>query len=139
MRLINTGEKTFKNVNSFVQWVSGARPISFNPALAWISKSPEAGLLLSQLLYWTGKGRKKGCVYKTIKEIKNETCLTRSKQERAIKIWEELGVLEVIPKGIPPTRHFYVNLYRLFQLLGCSEKDARYWTELAKEFTESDS
>ncbi|MFZ2975909.1 MAG: hypothetical protein WA055_04780 [Candidatus Moraniibacteriota bacterium] len=106
------------NANSILIKQLAAKPVAFNPELARIAGSAIAGLFMSQLLYWWGKGRNKDCVYKTIKEFKSETCLTRSEQNRAIKIWKNLEVLEVRNKGIPQTRHFYIDQDRLIKLLG---------------------
>lgn len=93
------------------------RPIAFNPALARIAKSAGAGLFLSQLLYWWGKGRKPDWIYKTIAEIQEETSLTRSEQDRAIRRWKELGVLVVEKRGIPQKRHFKIIIIRLLACL----------------------
>lgn len=105
------------NVNSILIKQLKAKPVAFNPELARVSGSAIAGLFMSQLLYWWGKGRSKDCVYKTIKEFEYETCLTRSEQNRAIIIWKNLGVLEVKNKGIPQKRHFYINQGKIIDLL----------------------
>lgn len=109
--------RTDKNYNTQLLEKYRIKPIAYNPRLAAISKSATAGLFLSQLLYWWGKGRNKSCIYKTVKELQKETQLTRSMQERAIKIWEHLGVLAVRNKGIPPKRHFDINLEKVENLL----------------------
>lgn len=121
-----------KNVNSLIISLLGQRAIAFNPVLGRISGSATAGLFLSQLLYWQGKGRKKEYVYKTIKEFKEETCLTRSEQERAIRNWNKLGVLEVRKKGIPPTRHFKINVEKLIELLRLSYSEAEEVRKMSK-------
>ncbi len=123
------GLKAFKNVNSFLLHVLSQRPVAFNPELGRLAGSAIAGLFLSQLLYWLGKGHKKGYVYKTINEFQEETCLTRSEQDRAIKIWKELRVLNVKLKGVPPKRYFSVNIGVLVRLLGYSQEDADYLAE----------
>jgi hypothetical protein len=98
-----------ENVNSLLLKSMGTRPIAFNPDLAKIAESATAGLLMSQLLYWWGKGRNKDYIYKTIEQFKEETCLTRSEQNTAIRKWVKLNVLIVKAKGIPPKRRFYLN------------------------------
>ena len=109
--------KVSKNYNSLLIEQLSEKPIAFNPALARLAKSAGAGLFLSQLLYWWGKGRKPDWIYKTISEIQEETSLTRSEQDRAIRKWKELGVLVVEKRGIPPTRHFKINIPRLLACL----------------------
>ncbi|MFZ5982482.1 MAG: hypothetical protein ACOYS2_02855 [Patescibacteria group bacterium] len=114
-----------KNTNSLLIAKYNEKPVLFNPGLGRISKSATAGLFLSQLLYWHKKGWNKEWVYKTIKEIKGETCLTRSEQSRAIKIWGELGVLEVKLRSIPRRRFFKINLEKLNELLKAEHKIRR--------------
>lgn len=106
-----------RNVNSIIIDLLREKPVSFNPALGRIIESATAGLFMSQLLYWWDKGHKKGCIYKTMKEFKKETCLTRSEQDTAIKKWKQLGVLAVENKGIPQKRHFYINIEKMVGLL----------------------
>ncbi|HEV3245404.1 MAG TPA: hypothetical protein VG102_03525 [Candidatus Paceibacterota bacterium] len=105
------------NCNSILIEVLAERPIAFNPALARISNSALAGLFLSQLLYWWEKGWKKGLIYKTIEQVRSETLMTRSEQNRAIRIWKELGVLEVELCGLPRRRHFRIKTKVLLSLL----------------------
>jgi len=107
------------NFNTYIasDWGIEKR-ILFNPKLGEISGSANAGLFLSQLLFWWGKGRNPNSIYKTVNEIKKETCLTRRQQETAIRKWKELGVLTVKLRGIPPKRHFTINLEKLYQLAG---------------------
>lgn len=93
------------------------RPVLFNAALARIAKSAIAGLFLSQLLYWWKKGNDKDWVYKTIWEFEEETALNRSEQDRAIRIWKDLGVLVVERRGIPQKRHFHIFIPHLEKLV----------------------
>ena len=106
-----------KNYNSLVIEMFGEKPIAFNPMLARMADSALAGLFLSQILYWWGKGSKEGYVFKTIKEAEAETHMNRSEQDRAIKILKRLGVIEVRLKGIPQKRHFQVKESTLLALL----------------------
>lgn len=95
----------------------GQKPIAFNPLLAQMTESALAGLFFSQLLYWWGKGSKEGYVFKTIKQVEQETRMNRSEQDRAIKILKRLDVITVVLKGIPQKRHFQVNEEKLMSLL----------------------
>ncbi|MCF7834116.1 MAG: hypothetical protein K9L98_02040 [Candidatus Pacebacteria bacterium] len=110
-------KKLNKNFNSLIIEKLGEKPIAFNPILARISNSSLAGLFLSQLLFWWHKGYDRDWIYKTIDEIKKETGMTRSEQDRAIKIWKELGILLVESRGMPRKRHFHIDKEKLFPLL----------------------
>ena len=122
-------KKVSQNYNSALLEQMSERPIVFNPALARLAKSAGAGLFLSQLLYWWGKGRNRDWIYKTIAEIQGETSLTRSEQERAIKIWKGLGILVVVRKGIPAKRYFHIDTRRLINLF--------IYSNTANKFAES--
>lgn len=105
------------NVNSEIIKEYGIKAIAYNPCLGQIAGKADEGLFLCQLLYWWGKGSNKEYIYKTIKQIQKETHLTRSEQDRAIRVWKKLGVLEVKRKGIPPKRHFKINIDRVNELI----------------------
>ncbi len=109
--------KVHTNYNSLIIELLGEKPIAFNPKLAQIAKSALAGLFLSQLLYWWKKGSDPNWVYKTIKEVQQETFMTRSEQDRAIKIWKNLGVIEVELRSIPRKRYFHINKEKFMFLL----------------------
>lgn len=95
----------------------GKSVIAYQPLFTHIFGSLPAGVMLSQLLYWEDKGWKKGWTYKTVRDMYDETGLTRTQQETAIRVLKKHGVLEVKRKGIPATRHFRVNFHRLRELL----------------------
>ena len=92
------------------------RPVAYNPLLGKVAHSATAGLLMSQLLFWWGKGKNRNWIFKTIKEIKDETNLTRSQQEAAIKKWMGLEVLYLKKCGVPPKRHFQIDFEKLKKL-----------------------
>lgn len=108
-----------ENYNSLIvkEW-SIENPILYNTKLSKIVGSVNGGLLMSQLLYWWDKGMKKEWIFKEIKEFEEETFLSEHQQRTAIRKWEKLGVLEVRLKGIPPKRHFKIDLRKLFELAG---------------------
>ena len=93
------------------------RPIAFNPDLSRILSSVKAGLFLSQLLFWCGKGRDPKWIYKTVNEFKDETSLSKKEQSRAKKICVSKGVIEVKLKGTPAKRHFKINIDKIIELL----------------------
>ena len=92
------------------------RPILYIPGLAHLFGLNEA-ILLSQLLYWDGKGQYKNWTYKTLDELKYETGLTRSRQDSAIRHLKKLGVIEVVNRGVPMTRHFRVDVDKLQEVI----------------------
>lgn len=73
-----------------------ARPIAFFPALGRVAGTANAGLFLSQLFYWAGKGaHPDGWVYKDHKEWTDETTLTQDEQRGARRLLEKKGLIEV--------------------------------------------
>ena len=92
------------------------RTVGYLPGLALVFNSPTTALLMSQLIYWYGTGKRKdGLIYKTIEELYQETGLTRASQDTAINSLVKRGYLEVTLKGVPAKRHFRVNLEKLIR------------------------
>jgi len=107
----------------------GRRVIAFSPVLAQIAGSINAGLLLSQFLYWQRIVGVNKWFWKTAAEITEETTLTRWEQETARKRLIDLGILEEMRKGIPARMHYRVRMDELLKVLrqhteGVSEKTA---------------
>ena len=98
-----------KNHQRAIMNLLPGREIIFSPALAKVAGDLPTSIFLSQLLYWTGKGRNKDWIYKTIEEFEEETTLTRIQQDRVIKKLKTLKLIEVKLKGCPPKRHFKIN------------------------------
>lgn len=87
------------------------RPIAYHPIVAKAFGSVNLGILWSQLFYWSDKTKDaEGWIYKTQKDLYDETALSRREQDTARKIGRELGVLEEKLAGNPATLHFRVNL-----------------------------
>jgi hypothetical protein len=97
--------------------VLGTRPIAFNADLAHALGSAKAGLFLSQLLFWYGKGKNPDWIWKTIVEVEKETALSRSEQDTVIKRCKKYGTIKVKLKGIPAKRHFKLNIEKIVELL----------------------
>ena len=75
-----------------------SKTIAFNPVFAKISGSANAGLFLSQLFYWTGRGSiNDEWIHKTQKEWENETFLTAAEQKTARLQLRKIGVLHELP------------------------------------------
>ncbi len=83
-------------------------PVTYSPSIVEITGSINSAIFLNQLLYWW-KRKSNGLLYKTIQEIKQETCLSKNHQITAIKILEELGFIQVFVVGLPPKRNFAIN------------------------------
>ena len=100
-------------------------PIAYNAGLANSLGSIEAAIILGQLLYWHGHGRNKVWIYKTIVEMKFETGISRHKQDSAIKLLKQLGMIEVKKMGIPGRRHFKIDIPNLNQWLTSLSSSSR--------------
>ena len=86
-------------------------PIAYYVTFAKIAGSVAAGVMLSQLVYWTGKGNNPdGWIWKTAAEMEEETGLTRREQETARRRLRERGFIEERLAGVPATLHYRVNL-----------------------------
>jgi hypothetical protein len=104
------------------------RPIAFHPIFAKVTQSVNAGLFLSQLLYWTDKGRiEGGWIYKTAAEWREETCLTQDEQRTARKKLKSLDLLQEHRNGLDPTLHFRINFMKLSELI------SSYWENPTQE------
>lgn len=85
------------------------RPVAYYPELRHITTSTQATILICQLLYWTDKTRDAdGWIYKTAKELEDETGLTYHEQKTAREKLEELGLLEVEYKRLDHTSRYRV-------------------------------
>ena len=101
------------------------RPIAYHVALARISGGVTAGIFLSQLLYWTGKGKDpEGWIYKTQPEWTEETGLTRREQETARKRLRSRNILEEERRSVPARLYYRINFHMLIELLA-QEHDAQ--------------
>lgn len=74
---------------------AGFKPIAYQPLYVSVTGSVNAALLLSQLVYWSDKGRHpEGWIYKTANDLTLETGLTREAQRTARKLLLEKGLIE---------------------------------------------
>jgi hypothetical protein len=102
----------------------GDRPVAYHPILSKALGGVIEAVFVSQLLYWTGKGKlSEGWIYKTQVEIEKETGLTRRNQETARKNLKELGVLQEKLKGVPATLHYRLDLNALADLVSLHVSD----------------
>lgn len=87
------------------------KPILYIPGLTNVTGSVTASLMLSQLLYWNGKGRRSdGWFYKTEMETQYELSISPKQQRLAEKKLLALGLIEKRLAGTPPKRHYRVNV-----------------------------
>lgn len=105
------------NYNSFFIKAFKQSFVSYNPLMAELGGSATTGLFLCYLLFWWNKRRNRPTIYKTVKEVEADTCLSKSEQAVAVRRWIALGVLEKTLKGVPAKRHFKINLVQLTNLL----------------------
>src|SRR5215207_1482202 len=88
--------------------------------IPWLVKEfgAQAGLFMSQLLFWDGKGHDPdGWIYKSEKEWECETGLTRSAVRKARKILPKKGVLEEDKRGLPRCLYYRADLQALMAVL----------------------
>jgi hypothetical protein len=94
------------------------RPVAYHADLAKAVDSVTAGLFLSQMLYWTGKGSAPGgWIYKTQAELYSETGMGRREQETARKVLKKVKVLYEERRGIPALLYYKVDLDELAKVL----------------------
>lgn len=106
---------------------AGCRPVLYIPALVQVLGSINAAIFISQLLYWHGKGKHPEWTYKTVVEFEEETALTKSQQLKAQMMCVRKGVIQVSHKGVPPKRHFKINVEKVCELLSLdTEKSKKY-------------
>jgi hypothetical protein len=86
------------------------RSISYHLVFARITGKVKAGLMLSQMFYWTGRGSRDGWFYKTQMEWTAETGLSRDEQENVRALLKSLGFLEEKRKGVPGKMHFRLQI-----------------------------
>ncbi len=103
--------------------LGGSRIVAYQVVLAHAVGSATAGLLLSQLWYWSKHlpDQRGGWFFKTMDDIEAETALTRSEQMTARKKLVELGVLQEERRGLPARMWFRIDVAAIARLLTDSE------------------
>jgi hypothetical protein len=90
------------------------RPIGYSANLARVAGDAKAGLLLSQLLYWTRVGvdveASGGWIVKSRDQWSHETGLSRCEQESARLVLLDAGLIEECRTGMPAKLAFRVRL-----------------------------
>ena len=88
------------------------RVIAFHPIYAKILGGIEEAIFFQQICFWSDKGKRDdGAIYKTSKDIEEETTLSDRVQRRVKKKLRELGLLEIwLEKvGGGPVCHYRVH------------------------------
>ena len=102
-----------------------SKPIAYYVAFANVGGGVTSGVFLSQLLYWTGKGKDPdGWIYKVQGEWEQETGLTRREQETARKRLRQVGILQEKRAGVPARLHYRVDVDKLIDLLADKSGDS---------------
>lgn len=77
-----------------------------------------AAILLAQLVFWAGKGKfGDGWVYKSARELRQETGLSASAQATARRVLIAHGLMRECLRGAPPTLHFQLDYDAVRSLL----------------------
>lgn len=89
-----------------------SRPIYFQPIYARICESVNAGLMLSQAMYWNDRpiSDPDGWFYKSQAEWTEEICLSRHELGRAREILRTNGFIDEKLQGVPPKKFYRVNV-----------------------------
>ena len=100
------------------------RPVAYYPRLSHITGGVKETLFLCQLLYWNGKqANKNSWIYKTQKEMLEETGLSRYEQETARRNLREKGFIKEARKGVPAKMHYKIDLDAINK--ACLKKETR--------------
>lgn len=90
------------------------RPIAFHRVFVDLTGSVMAALMLSQAMYWTGRGDDKtGWFWKTQSEWQDETGMNRYQQDKARAVLREHDFWQEELRGLPAKMHYRVNQDRL--------------------------
>jgi hypothetical protein len=101
----------------------GCRTIAYLPVFAQLV-GINAAIMLSQLIFWSNNARaieREGWFYKSVRELQEETGLSKRQQQSARQILLDTGLIEAKLVGIPRTWHYKVNLEALDALFQGSE------------------
>lgn len=87
------------------------RPVAFFPVFSQIGGSVNAGVMLSQLWYWSDRRgwNEEGWIWKTSKDWAKETTLSESEVEGARKKLLERGLVRYKRAGLPAKPHYLLN------------------------------
>lgn len=110
----NAAKASSPDIDSVLAPIS-QRYLLYYPALCYVSGSAHAALMLSQMLYWTRKGRpgRDGWFWHTGRDWAAATGLSRYEQSSARNQLRQTGFVEEKLMGAPARMHFRVDLSEL--------------------------
>jgi len=90
------------------------QPIAYNPIYAKITGSLTAGVLLSQVVYWSRCMKNKE-FYKTDEDFREELCLGTYELKNAKKTLQEKGLVHIKRKGVPAKTYYLLDKEELIR------------------------
>lgn len=104
-------------LRDIIEAILSEPPVAFHSILAKICGNANAGLMLSQAMYWSktkAAMERGGWFYKTARDWYDEICLSRHEQDTAKRILKEKGFIDIdtrrAGREMTPTLHFKVNI-----------------------------
>jgi hypothetical protein len=119
------------NITKETFFLLNERPIAYRKSNTKITGSLTAGVLLSQLIYWSSAVRDTE-FYKTDSELIEETGLTEKELLKAKKDIIDSGVFSCKRKGLPAKNHWVFNIEEYNKKLYLISTDKRAELELTK-------
>ncbi len=93
-------------------------PVAYYPIISKAVGSTNAGVFLSQMMYWEGKQENdQGWIRKPFMEISNELGLTRHELDNVRKRLKELKIIEESKMGVPCKIHYRFHWSVVNQLI----------------------
>lgn len=106
-------------------------PIAYYPMIAKAIGSCNAGLFVSQMMYWEGKqSDKDGWIRKPFKEVENELGLTRYELDTIRIKLKALKIMDEEKRGVPCKIHYKFNWEKMNEVID------NYINGNAKEYVE---
>ena len=106
---------------------ASGRVIAISTRLAQVVADPAALVFLSQLIYWSRRGRdvqaREGWIFKTAAEWAQETGLSWKVQKRARQVLLAKGLVEERLQSMPARLEFRLSLPGLMQTLGLDQAE----------------
>jgi hypothetical protein len=142
MKTISHAASAREDTLTLIQSFTGQKNILTIPAeFIHYTGSIDCALFLSQLLYWSDKGKRKdGFIYKTYSEWEKEICLNEYKARKAANILKAKGILETKLKKAngSPTVHYRLDLNKFSEsfMEFLKERDAVIEESLTETTTE---
>ena len=116
-----------------LQIIQSQRVIAFNPIFSDIGGDNNAGLMLSQLCYWSERTTLQGgWLYKTQEEWHEEARLSRRNIQTSRKALVKIGVIQYKNVGVPCKGHYRVMWDRLEMLI--LEKNLNKITSMSETY-----